>query len=112
MFEPRSRTSIGAVAVARRRRAAQTLFVGRLVADDRDVLQAASSRCSVCSSACDEMSIRWTRAEPPRRLQRFGEQHQLLAAAAPELDDRRASSSPSAATISRVPREQAASPRA
>ena len=41
----------------RRGGAAQADFVGRLMADDGEVLQAASSRCSVCSSACDEMSI-------------------------------------------------------
>ena len=44
---------------------------------------------SDCSSACDEMSIRCTRPRPARRLQRFGENHDLLAAAAAQLDDQR-----------------------
>ena len=34
------------------------------------------------------MSIRWTRALRAAALERFGEQHELLAAAAAELDDR------------------------
>ncbi len=90
MFDPRKQHEHGTACVARRRCAAKPVLVRRLMADDGDVLPAREPAARSASSACDEMSIRWTRAEPPRACSASASERELLAAAAPQLDDRRA----------------------
>ena len=86
MIRPEEEDEHRAVADARRRRATQTLLVGGLVTDDREVLKARQPLRGLLERLrrnVDQVDARRAAA----RLQRLREQHQLLAAAAPELDD-------------------------
>ena len=99
----------GIVGRPRRGRAAQTLLVGRLMADHRDMFETREPLLGLLECLrrdVDQVHARRTAA----RLQCFGEHHDLLAAAAPELDDRAAAEL--VHDLGRMTAEQARSRRA
>ena len=67
---------------------AQADFVGLAVADDRDVTEPPERALRLFERLARDVDQVHTGA-PPGRLNRFREDHDLLAAAAPELDDQR-----------------------